>query len=117
MRDFNIYVTTIQGKKVLSCNNIMYAESQNSLSRIVFSDNTTEEVLLTISELEYLLRKRGFFRFNHRSLVNLRFVQVIFPLDASKVILENGKEIFVSQDKKDDLFESLKKVFDLQEVV
>jgi hypothetical protein len=42
---------------------------------------------------------------------------MIFTRDASKVILENGKEIFVSQSRKENLFESLRKVFDLQECI
>ena len=49
--------------------------------------------------------------------MNLKYVQVVFPLDASKVILENGEEIFVNKEKKEDLFESLKQVFELQEVI
>lgn len=114
MKNYNIYIPSTEGREVLNCNEIMYAEAEQDYSIVVFKDEGILEVLLTIPELEYLLSKRGFFRFNNRTLVNLRYVQVIFPLDASKVILENGKEIFVSQDKKEALFEGLKEVFDLQ---
>lgn len=117
MRDYNIYIPTTEGREVINCNDIMYAESEFDYSRIVFKNEGILEVLLSISELEYILKKHGFFRFNNRNLVNLRYVQVIFPLDASKVILENGKEIFVNQNKKESLFNSLKEVFDLQEVI
>lgn len=117
MRNYNIYVPTRVGKKVINCSEIIYMESVLGITKTHLVNDQVEEILLSISELEYLLRKRGFFRFNNKNLVNLRYVQVVFPLDASKVILENGKEIFVCQNKKEDLFESLKQVFELQEMI
>lgn len=117
MRNYKIYIPTISGKKTISCKNIVYVEQQNMFSRLFYEDDTNEDVLLSISELEHLLKKHGFFRFNTIHLVNLRFIQVVFPSDASKVMLENGKEIYVSNDRKEDLFESLKSVFELHEIV
>ena len=117
MKNYNIYIPTISGEKVINCNEIVYAESFNTISKIFFKNTESLEVLLSVSELEYLFSERGFFRFNNRNLVNLKYVQVIFPLDASKVILENGKEIIVSKNRKDGLFKSLKEVFDLEEAI
>ena len=117
MRDFNICIPSTEGIEVLNCNELMYADAEHDYSRIVFKDEGVIEVLLTITELEYFLSKRGFFRFNNTTLVNLRYVQVIFPLDASIVILENGEEISVSKERREDLFEGLKEVFELQEAV
>lgn len=116
MKTYNIYVPTEKGKMGIDIKHIMYIESVYDLSRIVFNNHEKLELLLTIDEVEQLLFDQGFFRFNYKYLVNLRYVQMIFPHDASKVILENGKEIFVSQSRREELFESLKKVFDLQEV-
>jgi two-component system LytT family response regulator len=108
---------TEKGKMGINAQHIIYVEAFKDFSRIILNNNDRLNLLLTIDEVEQLLFDQGFFRFNQKHLVNLRYVQMIFPHHASKVILENGKEIFVSQSRKDNLFESLRKVFDLQEYV
>ncbi|MDY6800616.1 MAG: LytTR family DNA-binding domain-containing protein [Bacteroidota bacterium] len=113
----SIYMPTEKGKMGINAQHIIYVEAVKNFSRIILNNNESLNLLLTIDEVEHLLFGQGFFRFNYKYLVNLRYVQMIFTRDASKVILENGKEIFVSQSRKDDLFESLKKVFDLQESI
>lgn len=117
MNTYTIYMPTEKGKMGINAQHIIYVEAFKDFSRIILNNNDRLNLLLTIDEVEQLLFDQGFFRFNQKHLVNLRYVQMIFPHDASKVILENGKEIFVSQSRKDNLFESLRKVFDLQEYV
>ena len=117
MSSYNIYVLTEKGKMKIDCSQILYVESNLQFSRLTFVNNERLELLLTINEIEHLLFDQGFFKFNNRYLVNLRHVEVVFPSDASKVVLENGKEIFVNHNKKDELFESLKQVYDLHELV
>lgn len=117
MNTYNIYVPTEKGKMGIDIKHITFIESVRDFSRIVFNNNEKLELLLTLDEIEQLLFDQGFFRFNYKYLVNLRYVHLIFPGDASKVILENGKEIFVSQSRREELFENLRKVFDLQEIV
>lgn len=117
MSTYNIYIPTEKGKKKIESNEILYVETSMQLSRAVLVNNEKLELLLTIGEVEHLLFNQGFFRFNHKYLVNLNYVQAVFPSDASKVILENGKEIFVNHNKRDELFESLKQVYELHETV
>ena len=117
MSTYNIYVPTEKGKMKIDCSQILYIETSFQCSRITLINNEKIGLLLTISEIEHLLFDQGFFRFNNKYLVNLRYVEVVFPSDASKVVLENGKEIFVNHNKKDELFENLRKVFNLQETV
>lgn len=117
MNTYNIYVPTEKGKMGIDIKHIMFIESVRDFSRIVFNNNEKLEIILTLDEVEQLVFDQGFFRFNYKYLVNLRYVHLIFPGDSSKVILENGKEIFVSQSQREELFESLMKVFDLQEII
>ena len=117
MSTYNIYVPTEKGKMKIDCSQILYIETSLQFSRLTLINNEKIELLLTISEIEHLLFDQGFFRFNNKYLVNLRYVEVVFPSDASKVVLENGKEIFVNHNKKDELFENLRQVFDLYELV
>lgn len=117
MSNYNIYVPTEKGKMKIDCSQILYIESSLQFARITFKSEEKLELLLTMSETEHMLFNQGFFRFNNKYLVNLRYVEVVFPTDASKVVLENGKEIFVNHNKKDELFESLKQVYELHELV
>ncbi|PLX12916.1 MAG: hypothetical protein C0597_12415 [Marinilabiliales bacterium] len=116
MGTYNIYVPTEKGKMKIESSQILYIEASLNLSRVTFINNERLELLLTIGEVEHLLFNHGFFRFNNKYLVNLKYVEVVFPSDASKVVLENGKEIFVNHNKKDELFESLKQVYELHEI-
>jgi len=117
MSTYNIYIPTELGKIKIDCSQILYIETSFQCSRLTLINNEKIELLLTINEIEHLLFDQGFFRFNNKYLVNLRYVEVVFPSDASKVVLENGKEIFVNYNKQNELFRSLKKVYDLQEDV
>jgi len=117
MNTYTIHMPTENGKMSINAQHIIYVEAVKGFSRIILNNNESLNLLLTIDEVEHLLFDQDFFRFNHKHLVNLRYVQMIFTRDASKVILENGKEIFVSQSRKENLFESLRKVFDLQECI
>ncbi len=117
MNTYTIYIPTESGKMGIDTKHVVYVEAVNDFSRIILNNNEPLNLLLTIDEVEQLLFDQGFFRFNYKHLVNLRYVQMIFTRDASKVILENGKSIFVSQSRREELFENLKKVFDLEEVI
>ena len=117
MSTYNIYIPTEKGKRKIDCSQLLYVETSHQFTRATFANNETLEILLTIEEMEHLLAGQGFFKFNNKYLVNLLYVQIVFPSDASKVILENGKEIFVNYNKKEELFENLLQVYDLQELV
>ncbi len=117
MSTYNIYIPTEKGKIKIDCSQILYIETSLQFTRATFANEDTTEILLSINEMEHLLAGQGFFRFNNKYIVNLKYIQIVFPSDASKVILENGKEIFVDYDKKDELFENLLQVYDLHELV
>lgn len=115
MNNYYINVITKKGEVELDSNQILYIEASLQFSKLTLINNKTIELLLAISEVEHLLLNHGFFKFNNKILVNLKYIEVVFPSNASKVILENGKEIFVNYDKREELFESLKQVYELCE--
>ncbi|MBI9053933.1 MAG: LytTR family transcriptional regulator DNA-binding domain-containing protein [Bacteroidales bacterium] len=117
MNSYNINVLTENGKTTIDCNKILYIESSLQFTRVTLINNQTIELLLTMQEIEYVLLEQGFFKFNNRLLVNLKCIQVVFPSNASKVIMENGKEIFVNYNKREELFENLREVYELHELV
>jgi len=117
MNSYNINVLTEKGKMTFDCSMILYVESSLQFSRITLLDNQVIELLLTLQEVEYILLDQGFFKMNNRLLVNLKYVEVVFPSNASKIIMENGKEVLVNYTKRDELFENLKQVYELHELV
>ncbi len=117
MGKYNILIPTEKGEIAVDSKQVIYVEADIHQVQVVLIDDQRIPVRLSMNEMEYSLSKRGFFRFNRKYLVNLRYVEVVFPYNASKVVLENGKEIFVNHNKKDELFESLKEVYDLHELV
>jgi len=117
MNTYNIYIPTENGKRKIDCSQILYIETSLQFTRATFTNNETLEILLTMKEMEHLLAGQGYFKFNNKYFVNLLFVEIVFPSDAAKVILENGKEIFVNFNKKEELFENLLQVYDLHELI
>jgi len=113
----NIYLPSKNGKLGLDLNQILYFEAFGDTDYMVLNNNKKVEILMDIDEIEQLLWYQGFYRVSKNYLVNLKAVQIIFPSDTSKIILENGKEIFVPQNRHDELFYVLEKVCQLQECV
>jgi len=117
MNSYNINVLTENGKITIDCNKILYIEASLQFARVTLINNQTIELLLTMQEIGYVLLEQGFFKINNRLLVNLKHIEVVFPSNASKVIMENGKEIFVNYNKREELFENLREVYELHELV
>jgi DNA-binding LytR/AlgR family response regulator len=117
MNSYNINVLTENGKTTIDCSKILYVESSLQFSRVTMLDDKTIELLLTLQEVEYMLLEQGFFKMNNRFLVNLKYVEVVFPSNASKIIMENGKEVLVNYTKREELFENLRQVYELHELV
>lgn len=117
MSRYSINVITESGRKTIESNQIMYIETSLQFSRVTLTNNETIELLLTIAEVEYLLSKQGFFKLNDKFILNLNNIEVVFPSNASKIIMENGKEVFVNFNRREELFENLKEVYQLHELV
>lgn len=117
MNNYNISVLTEKGKKTIDTSNILYVEASLQFSRVTLVNNDTVELLLTVPEIEYMLLNQGFYRLSSRVIVNLKFVEVVFPSNASKIIMEDGKEFFVNYTKREELFENLREVYELHELV
>ncbi|HAN18619.1 MAG: hypothetical protein A2X13_13675 [Bacteroidetes bacterium GWC2_33_15] len=117
MTTFNIYLPTKNGKIGVELKHILYFESLGDTNFMVLNNDEKIELLMAVDEIEQLLCYRGFFRFTQNYLVNLKAVQLIFPGDASKVVLENGKEIFAPQSRREELFRELEKVYQVHATI
>jgi len=117
MNTYVIYVPTEFGKIKIDCSKIMFIERGEPFSKVYYENEKNAELFITINEAELLLFDQGFFRCNNDFLVNLRFVQLLFPANSSKIILESGKEITVEPDKRNEMFDKLCEVFEFYELV
>ncbi|MCG8411414.1 MAG: LytTR family transcriptional regulator DNA-binding domain-containing protein [Bacteroidales bacterium] len=113
---YYINILTPEGKEKIDCNQLLYAESNFKFSRLILMNNTIN-TLSSLQELESKLISQGFFRLNNNYIVNLKYVQLIFPSNSSKLIMENGMAISVDYSKREDLFHCLRKVYELHELV
>jgi DNA-binding LytR/AlgR family response regulator len=117
MKNFNIYLPTKKGKVGANLRQILYFESLGNTDYMVLTNNEKIELIMNVEEIEQILWSQGFFRISTNYLINLTLVQVIFPGNAPKVVLDNGKEIFVPQSRRDDLFKALECVYQLNETL
>jgi len=114
---FNLYLPTKNGKFGINFNHIQYFESLGDVNYMVLNNDEKIELLMDVDEIEQILWYQGFFRVTKNYLVNLKSIQLIFPDNAPKVVLENGKKIFVPQSRRKDLFKALESVYQLQETL
>ncbi|MGE0090400.1 MAG: LytR/AlgR family response regulator transcription factor [Bacteroidales bacterium] len=117
MKNFNICLPVKKGKIEVNLNQILYFESLADTDYMVLTSNEKIELIMNVEEIEQILWSQGFFRISKNYLVNLTLVQIIFPADAPKVVLENGKEIFVPQSRRNELFKALESVCQLEETL
>jgi len=117
MKTFTIYLPTKQGKFGTELKKILYFENSGDTDYMVLNDEEKIELIMDVDEIEQMLWSQGFFRVTKSYLVNLAKIQLIFPGNAPKIVLENGKEIFVPESKRTELFKALESVYQLQETL
>jgi DNA-binding LytR/AlgR family response regulator len=117
MKNLKICLPVKKGKIEVNLNQILYFESLGYNDYMVLKNNEKIELTMNVEEIEQILWSQGFFRISKNYLVNLTLVQIIFPSDAPKVVLDNGKEIFVPQSKRNELFKALESVCHLEETL
>jgi len=109
----NIYIPLQDGIRTLIPDEIIYLETYNNITVLYYKSGETENIEYTVGDIEMILFDKGFFRFNYKCIVNLKYVQMVLPDNSSKVILENGKEIFVTQNRRAELYKSLEKMYEM----
>lgn len=117
MKSFNMYLPTIKGKIGVNLNHILYFESLGVNEYMILKNEERIELLMNVDDIEQILWSQGFYRVTRNYLVNLTCVQLIFPGNAPKIVLENGKEIFVPQNHRTELFKALEAAYLVTEPV
>jgi two-component system LytT family response regulator len=88
---------------------IMYCESNNTYTYI-FLDGKQEPIVISSSlgDLEEVL-DNGFFRIHRQYLVNVNKITELLRTDGGMVIMDNGKELPLARNRRQELFELMVK--------
>lgn len=95
----------------IKISDIIHCEASGAYT--IFHINKHKDILISkgIKEFEDLFQSFGFYRTHHSHLVNLKKVVRFDKADGGMLILENNKQVPVSQRKKESLLDLMDKLF------
>lgn len=95
--------------KILFVNipDILYCEANGSYTNIMLLDKTKLVASKPLGDFEEQLARHKFFRIHHSHLINLNRVREFQRHDGGYVIMENDKQLEVSQRRRKDFLEAI----------
>jgi len=86
---------------------ILYCEASGSYTNVFLQDGTKMVASKSLGDFETQLIPNKFFRIHHSHLINLNRVKEFQRHDGGYVIMENRKQLEVSQRKRKDFLEAI----------
>ena len=86
---------------------ILYCEASGSYTNVFLQDGTKMVASKSLGDFESQLSHNKFFRIHHSHLINLNRVKEFQRHDGGYVIMENNKQLEVSQRKRKDFLEAI----------
>lgn len=102
-----IVVPTISGFELLPVIDILRCQSDINYTTIFLQGGQKLVVAKTLKEFEELLSEFNFFRIHNSHLVNLAYIKSYHKGKGGSVVLTDGKELEVSQRRKDAFLERM----------
>lgn len=106
-------ITIPDGQKILviDTHDIIYLKADNSYTQVFLKDNKTHVTSRFLKNFEETLRDYPhFFRCHKSYIINIDYMMGYSKSDGGTILMTNGIEIPVSQDKMEDLFKHFNKV-------
>jgi len=97
----------LDGFEVVKMQNILYCEADDNFTCFHFTNGIKTMICRNLKFYENALQQYGFYRIHRSHIVNLDFVKQYKKGKGGSVILENGKELMVSNSKKLGLVEAI----------
>ena len=91
----------------VNISDIVYCEASGSYTSVFFQDGTKMLASKSLGDFESQLMPHKFFRIHHSYLVNLNKVKEFQRHDGGYVIMENNKQLEISQRKRKDFLEAI----------
>jgi two-component system, LytTR family, response regulator len=98
----------MEGFEVVKMSEILYCEAEDNFTCFYFENGQKKLICRNLKFYENALGSFGFYRIHRSHIVNLDFVKRYIKGKGGSVILENGKEIMVSNNKKEGLIQRIK---------
>jgi two-component system LytT family response regulator len=86
---------------------IIYCEANGAYTHVYMKDGQKMTASKSLGDFESQLAPNKFFRIHHSSLINLNRVREFQRHDGGYVIMENGKQLEVSQRKRKDFLDAI----------
>jgi len=86
---------------------VQYCEAQGAYTKLYLQDGKTMLASKSLGDFESQLMGHGFFRIHHHYLINLNRVKEFQRRDGGYVIMENKKQLEVSQRKRKDFLDAI----------
>ena len=93
----------MEGFDVVKMSEILYCEAQDNFTCFHFLNGKKSMISRNLKFYESALSEFGFCRIHRSHMVNLEYVKRYNKGKGGSVVLENGKEIMVSNNKKEEL--------------
>lgn len=97
----------IDGFEVVETQEVMYCEAADNFTCFYMQSGGKHLICRKLKFYEELLGERGFCRIHRSTLVNLDYVQRYIKGKGGTAILKNGKELAVSQSRKEAFLERM----------
>lgn len=91
---------TARGLQFVNVHEILYCEASNNYTNFMLHNGQKITVSRTMGEYEPMLQPHRFFRVHHSYIVNTRYIKEYVKGRGGYLLLENGKNIDVSQNRK-----------------
>lgn len=102
-----IALPTMEGLQMVFIDTIIYCESDDNYSVLIFKDNKKIVVSRTLKEVEEMLEEHSFMRVHRSYLVNINEIEKYVKGEGGYLVMSDGSNIDVSRSKKDSLLKKL----------
>lgn len=93
----------LDGLEVVRMSDILYCEAEDNFTNFYFTNGRKSMICRSLKHYQDLLHEFGFCRVHRSFMINLDYVTRYIKGKGGSVILEGGKEIIVSNNRKSDL--------------
>ena len=96
-----IALPTMEGLQMVFIDTIIYCESDDNYTVLIFKDNKKIVVSRTLKEVEEMLEEHSFMRVHRSYLVNINEIEKYVKGEGGYLVMSDGSNIDVSRSKKD----------------
>lgn len=102
-------VPAVDGIRIINTKEILYLSADKNYTTVHLPD---EDIISSkpLGDYEKLLRDHGFFRIHRSFIINLRRLLKFKKGKEAQVVLDNGMELDVSRNRKDELIREIEKI-------